>query len=467
MRDRPQWPIVVGLACLLVTPAARAGLCPDQLQNALLRSIDGSSRWGLRVSRLDGRTLASFQADRAFIPASTQKLVTSAVLLANLPVSSTLGTEVWWLEGNADQAVLRIRGEGNPAFRYADLQQLAEGIRQAGVTRIRRLELEDLPPQRWWPADWSEGDRRQDYGAPLSQLILERNTIALELVPQAPGQPLQARWLVPSQQRPIQLTTQTVSPGGGEWNEGDRNGDGSGIRLSVGLRSGSESEVAAVSSANPSQEFTRALVAELGTRGIGVDTTRLLLPQPPLPDGPQRIVSLPSPPLAELMTVMNHKSQNLFAEALLEAGGRQGDRTAERSSILAQARATLSRLGLPLNGVILADGSGLSRSNRATPTFQTELLITLVGRPDGEVFRNSLAVAGVSGTLRNRYRTPELQGRLQAKTGTLTGVKSLAGYYTPFNHPPVAFSFIGNGGGDLSAELNRLVTTLGQLESCP
>jgi D-alanyl-D-alanine carboxypeptidase/D-alanyl-D-alanine-endopeptidase (penicillin-binding protein 4) len=458
---------VLSLTPLLAAPAAWAGLCPNQLQNALVRSIDGSSRWGLMVQRLDGQPLAAFQANRALVPASTQKLVTSAVLLANLPVESSLSTEVWWLEGSPEQAVLRVRGEGNPEFRYGDLQQLADGIRAAGVTRIGRLELEDLPPQRWWPADWAEGDRRQDYGAPLSQLILERNTIGLELTPQAPGQPLQARWLVPSQRRPIQLSTRTVSPGGGEWNEGDRNGDGSRITISAGLQSGSEPDTAAVSSANPSQEFRDALVAELSQRGIGVDATRVLLPQPPLPEGPQRIVSVPSPPLSQLMAVMNRKSQNLFAEALLEAGARQGDRTAGRESILAQARTTLGRLHLPLEGVAIADGSGLSRRNRSTAAFQTRLLITLLNRPEGPVFRDSLALAGVNGTLRRRFRTPELQGRLWGKTGTLTGVKSLAGYFEPFNHPPVVFSFIGNGGGDLSGELNRLVRTLGQLESCP
>jgi D-alanyl-D-alanine carboxypeptidase/D-alanyl-D-alanine-endopeptidase (penicillin-binding protein 4) len=458
---------LLSLTPLLAAPAAWAGLCPNQLQSVLVRRIDGSGRWGLMVQRLDGQPLAAFQADRAFIPASTQKLVTSAVLLANLPVESNLNTEVWWLEGSPDQAVLRVRGEGNPEFRYGDLQQLADGIRTAGVTRISRLELEDLPLQRWWPEDWSEGDRRQDYGAPLSQLMLERNTIGLELTPQAPGQPLQARWLVPSQRRPIQLSTRTVAPGGGEWSEGDRNGDGSRISISAGLQSGSESDIAAVSSANPSREFRDALVAELGQRGISVATIRVLLPQPPLPEGPQRIIRLASPPLSQLMAVMNRKSQNLFAEALLEAGARQGDRTASRESILAQARATLSRLGLPLAGVAIADGSGLSRRNRSTAAFQTQLLITLLSRPEGPVFRDSLALAGVSGTLRRRYRTPELQGRLWGKTGTLTGVKSLSGYFEPLNHPPVVFSFIGNGGGDLSGELNRLVTTLGQLESCP
>jgi serine-type D-Ala-D-Ala carboxypeptidase/endopeptidase (penicillin-binding protein 4) len=457
----------LSLSTLLVAPAAWAGICPSQLQNALIRSIDGSSRWGLMVRRLDGQPLAAFQAERAFVPASTQKLVTSAVLLANRPLEDSLRTEVWWLEGSPTQAVLRVRGEGNPEFRYSDLQQLVEGIRRAGVIRISRLELEDLPPPRWWPADWSEGDRRQDYGAPLSQLILERNTIGLELTPQAPGQPLQTRWLVPSQQRPIQLSTRTVAPGGGEWNEGDRNGDGSGIRLSAGLQSGSEPDIAAVSSANPSGEFRDALVAELSQQGIGVDSTRILLPQPPLPEGPQRIVSLPSPPLGQLMAVMNQKSQNLFAEALLEVGARQGDRTASRESILTQARATLVRLELPLTGVAIADGSGLSRRNRATPLFQTQLLITLLARPEAVAFRDSLPLAGVRGTLRQRYRSPELQGRLWGKTGTLTGVKSLAGYFEPFNHPPVVFSFIGNGEGDLNGDLNRLVTTLGQLETCP
>jgi D-alanyl-D-alanine carboxypeptidase/D-alanyl-D-alanine-endopeptidase (penicillin-binding protein 4) len=91
-------------------------------------------------------------------------------------------------------------------------------------------------------------------------------------------------------------------------------------------------------------------------------------------------------------------------------------------------------------------------------------------RPDAAVYRNSLAIAGVNGTLKNRFRNTAAQGRLQGKTGTIGGVVALSGYLTPPNHPDLAFSLLTNSSGTSTATVrgavDEIVLVLTRLRSC-
>jgi D-alanyl-D-alanine carboxypeptidase/D-alanyl-D-alanine-endopeptidase (penicillin-binding protein 4) len=103
----------------------------------------------------------------------------------------------------------------------------------------------------------------------------------------------------------------------------------------------------------------------------------------------------------------------------------------------------LRRHDLPADGVRVDDGSGLSRENRLTTRLLATLLCKMQGHAGWEVWRNSLAVGGDSGTLRKRFRG-ELDGRVFAKTGYIRGVSSLGGYVELGGGRYVAFSFIYN-----------------------
>jgi D-alanyl-D-alanine carboxypeptidase/D-alanyl-D-alanine-endopeptidase (penicillin-binding protein 4) len=90
--------------------------------------------------------------------------------------------------------------------------------------------------------------------------------------------------------------------------------------------------------------------------------------------------------------------------------------------------------------------------------------------PEASIYRNSLAVAGLNGTLKNRFRNTPAQGRLQAKTGTISGVVSLSGYLTPPNHPDLALSILTNASGASSttvrSAVDEIVIVLTRLRSC-
>ena len=119
----------------------------------------------------------------------------------------------------------------------------------------------------------------------------------------------------------------------------------------------------------------------------------------------------------------------------------------------------------------MKDGSGLSRQNLVTPQSLVALLRLMEKTNYGNTFRNSLSLAGVNGTLKNRFQNDDnIKGNLWAKTGSLTGVSALSGYLYPNGKDRLIFSIIVNNSQsnskDLRDTIDKLVKTLGNLEDC-
>jgi D-alanyl-D-alanine carboxypeptidase/D-alanyl-D-alanine-endopeptidase (penicillin-binding protein 4) len=119
---------------------------------------------------------------------------------------------------------------------------------------------------------------------------------------------------------------------------------------------------------------------------------------------------------------------------------------------------------------VLADGSGLSRQNLVSPKAIAQTLKLIAQTKEAAVYRASLPVAGISGTLRRRFNNTAAQGNLQAKTGTLTGVSALSGYLNVPSYQPLVFSIIVNQ-SDQSTEtlrqaIDEIVLLLTRLRYC-
>jgi D-alanyl-D-alanine carboxypeptidase/D-alanyl-D-alanine-endopeptidase (penicillin-binding protein 4) len=105
-----------------------------------------------------------------------------------------------------------------------------------------------------------------------------------------------------------------------------------------------------------------------------------------------------------------------------------------------------------------------------TPEALVQTLRGMARSPNATIFRNSLAVAGSQGTLQNRFQNTPIQGRLQGKTGALSGVAALSGYLDPPNYPPLAFSILLNHFDQpvrsVRPAIDEIVLLLGRLRSC-
>ena len=132
-------------------------------------------------------------------------------------------------------------------------------------------------------------------------------------------------------------------------------------------------------------------------------------------------------------------------------------------------RKILADLGVDSATVRLADGSGLSRHNLVTPAAMAQTLQAMAVHPKADVYLNSLAVAGVSGTLSNRLGETVLEGRVQGKSGALTGNVSLSGYLQPPNYEPLVFTILINHSDQhasiLRDHIDQILLLISQLSS--
>ncbi len=133
-------------------------------------------------------------------------------------------------------------------------------------------------------------------------------------------------------------------------------------------------------------------------------------------------------------------------------------------------QATLTALGVDPKGYRLLDGSGLSRQNLSSPKVLVQTLQALAQSPTRNIFRSTLAVAGQSGTLKNRFLGTLVQGRLYGKTGTLQGAATLSGYLEVPNYPPLVLSILVNHSAQsntvLRQAIDKVVLTIAQLKPC-
>jgi D-alanyl-D-alanine carboxypeptidase/D-alanyl-D-alanine-endopeptidase (penicillin-binding protein 4) len=165
--------------------------------------------------------------------------------------------------------------------------------------------------------------------------------------------------------------------------------------------------------------------------------------------GTQQLALVQSPPLATLLGLMDRASDNFFAEMLVKDLGAFFAGAGSTPAGAKLVRTTMSRrLGI---GPTVLDGSGLSHSDRTTPLAVASLLVALSGTQIGSILQADLAVSGRSGTLVRRMRGTAAAGRCQAKTGTLNGVSNLAGWCDSAGGHTLAFCFLMNGIGELTA----------------
>ena len=173
---------------------------------------------------------------------------------------------------------------------------------------------------------------------------------------------------------------------------------------------------------------------------------------------PQTTVSA-NKSLQEWVTVTNLRSNNFYADTLLRRIGGS-----------ASAKQTLAQLGVNPRSFHLADGSGLSRNNIATPRALVDTLRVMYADPNRDLFLSSLPTAGVSGTLTNRMRQTPVEGIVHAKTGTLRGVRALSGYLDHREYGTLIFSIMANhpnnSGASLVRAIDEMVITLNMASPC-
>jgi serine-type D-Ala-D-Ala carboxypeptidase/endopeptidase (penicillin-binding protein 4) len=196
-------------------------------------------------------------------------------------------------------------------------------------------------------------------------------------------------------------------------------------------------------SSDPAKLAASKLARSLRTASINVPTQVALSPTPPQA---KEVAVVRSPTLSRIIDFTDVYSYNFFAEMLIKLIGARlgsgGTTTAGAAVVSAFARAHGS-------GVHAVDGSGLTRSNRASPRQVADLLQSMREDPVGDEFIQDLALAGHEGTVDGRMRGTAAYGRCRTKTGTLTGVSNLSGYCFNASGRVMVFSILMGNVGNL------------------
>jgi D-alanyl-D-alanine carboxypeptidase/D-alanyl-D-alanine-endopeptidase (penicillin-binding protein 4) len=459
-------------------PASGAAICPAQLSAAIdavaNRPQFSRSSWGILVETLSptsNRTLYSRQGTRYFIPASNAKLLTTAAALEKLGPQFRIRTSVYGTPPSSGRVSLRVVGRGDPSLTDAELATLAQQLKSRGVTQVDRLIADDgyFQGEPVHP-NWEWEDVQAGYGAPVSSLILNQNAINLTLEPRNPGQPLGVIWENPTEAVGwrVENNSRTVGANEEESVEVGRDLSKPVLRVSGQLRAGSEPEPVAVAITNPAENFLQHFRQALAAEGIAVAQASVARRSPIA--GEVELAAVESPPLSELLQETNQESNNLYAEVLLRslaAGSTSGETLAAGLEVL---KATLTRLGVNPESYVPEDGSGLSRQNLVSPEALVQTLRAMSSSPRADIYRASLPVAGVSGSLKNRFRDTAAQGIVRAKTGTVGGVLALSGYVTPPDYQPLVFSIVLNQSnqplGTQRQAIDQIVLLLARLQNC-
>ena len=451
-----------GLAFLSVAARAEAGSASlrRDIDAALDRPALRAAFWGVEVRSLKtGKVLYTRNAGKAFRPASVLKLVTTAAALDAFGPEARLRTtiETAARQDGAGRILgdVYLVGRGDPTLgggRYGDgrplrvFEEMADGLRAAGVRRIegRIVGHEGLFAGERRGNDWSWEDLVWSYGAEVSALSFNDNSVGLMVAPGERADEPAVLDLTPRSSYYRVFSTVTTGAGGTKTDLRVRRGAGSNqIHLSGVIAIGDEPWRGWAALEDPARFAATVLAEVLEARGIavmgGVETSSA-----PLPAGLRELRAHESVPMSELIRSVNKESRNLHAEALLRL---LGARLTGEGSVAAGRIAVgefLGRLGVATEAWGVEDGSGLARSNVVTPSGLVELLVAMDRHPHAAAFRDSLPVAGTDGTLATRMKKTRAEGRLQAKTGTLALVNALAGYATTSRGERLAFAALAN-----------------------
>ena len=433
-----------------------------------------SSRIAVKVASLDtGRVLFEQDARKWMQPASNMKLYTVAAALDRLTPDYRFVTSVYAPARPDASGTLRgdlvVYGRGDPSYAtrfgpegdtdyFRAIDELAANIQAAGV---RRVEGDIVGDESYFkggavPAGWEWDDLQWYYGAEVSALTVNDNSVDLSVKPGASvGAP--ARITIGPSLPLVTVIDHTTTAERGTSRELS-------VTRPLGLNTievrgrlpiDDRGFTASLAVSRPALFFTSMLRSALERRGVVfTGQTRTVDAQGRADGQPLQVSSLveiatrKSPPLSVIAAHLQKPSQNLYAELLLRTLGKLNPTADPKLSSEAAGvqvvRNFLTQAGIDPSGLVMLDGSGLSRADLVTADTTLQLLTYMNRHRFSVAFRDALPVAGVDGTLRTRMRGTPAQGNVRAKTGTLGTATSLSGYVLSAGGERLVFSLMIN-----------------------
>lgn len=471
-----------------------------RVEAALQEAQAQKALWGVLVADRDtGETLYELNSEKFFTPASNAKIFTSALALAELGPAYQFHTTLESAASIGDDGRLSgdliFAGRGDPdisnrIFPYAGkierdgpvdkiLVELADAAVAKGIKEVDGNIVGDdsFFPYDPYPAGWSIGDLFFTFGAPVSAISFNDNSLRVTVAPGDRAGDPPAILVEPGAAQNSVTREITTGPADAKPDFEVVRQPGTNFILLRGLIPvGHPAMDLDLAITEPAETAARALKQLLEVRGVRVIGGVRVRHAPP-PDTsdagdlpPMAVVPVANPfvlaqhdsqPLLESIRVMNKISQNLHAELLLRTVAREKTGIGATDAGIKIEQDFLKAAGVADGDVVLSDGSGLSRDDLVTPRAVVTLLRYAARQPWGENYLSTLPIAGVDGTLENRMKSTPASGLIQAKTGGLEHVHALSGYATTLHGEHLVFSIFGNNNAAHGHDATEAIDAIG------
>ncbi|MCB0401422.1 MAG: D-alanyl-D-alanine carboxypeptidase/D-alanyl-D-alanine-endopeptidase [Flavobacteriales bacterium] len=439
----------------------------DDLKNASV---------GFYALDLDSNKIISgISSNKTLVPASTMKLVTTATALEMMGSGKRFSTFLKYSGEIDTNCVLHgniyIVGGGDPCLgspkfdsHYGDLiGNWAEEVRQQGIDSIDGRVIGDATifNEQMIPSTWIWGDLGNYYGAGPCGLSIHENMCELTLQSGKKGDTTVISCVNPY------IPDMTID----NYVKGMITDDdesyilGGPYQQKRVIKGGIpvNQEEFSVRGSIPDPAYLAAFELDMELRMNGMKiarsatTIRKLKNEEGVEDDSQRhiIKTTYSPRLSSIIEMTNMYSINLYAEHIMNQIGLFKYGSGDTGSGTQATTEFWKGRGLDTDGFYVYDGSGLSRFNAVTPRQLVGILALLYESKNYKIFLSTLPVAGKSGTLRNVGKGTAASGKVRAKSGTMTRVKSYAGYVTTKNKRNIAFALIVNNHNCSAYEMKK------------
>ncbi|MFY9260463.1 MAG: D-alanyl-D-alanine carboxypeptidase/D-alanyl-D-alanine-endopeptidase [Gallionella sp.] len=429
------------LLWLLFSPTLFAADLPDTVIAALKRARIPLGSIAVEVRELNQPALISVNAQQAMNPASTMKLLTTLSALEILGPAYRWKTEAY-LDGTLNNGVLQgnlvFKGYGNPKL---TIEQFWLWLHELHARGLREIQGDVILDQSFFadlkidPAEFDD-DPSRAYNVTPNALLVNFNALRLRLIPSTG-----VAWLEPNLANytlvnNIRFTHQPTCPQKSNY---QARLDGRNIVLE-GKLSSSCDETEKYFSLLSHNDYFYALFQTLWQEVGGTLHGKLRLGN--VPANQPVFATHFSPPLSEAIRDINKFSNNTMARQLFLSLGTRTPASIESSTAAIQQWLTSQHLSFP--ELILENGAGLSRKERISAQHLADLLQYNATSPISAELVASLPILGVDGTLKKRFQDHAGRGHAHIKTGSLTGVKSIAGYVSGKNGKQWIVVFIVN-----------------------
>jgi len=441
--------------------------------------------WGmLVVDSVTGETLYERNADSYFVPASNMKLLTTALALDKLGADyrfrTTLETNGTLSTGGLLTGDVILVGRGDPnlsnrKFPFDQVEEfdgppekalaeLADLLVKRGVKEISGDIVGDDSyfPRERYPDGWEIDDMVWEYGAAVSAIVVNDNTVTLLLMPgEKAGDP--ATLLLDPPIAEFRVTNQVLTSAPRE--KADlrltRDPGSETVMLAGTFPAKSAPRKLVLAIQEPAQFAATLLARALKERGVELHGKIRAIHDPDPAEATRTVLAEHlSIPLADSVKLVNKISQNLHTEVLLRTAARQDGRWVTPEDLAKYPAEFYAKVGIAPDDVVQTDGSGLSRHDLVTPRAFVTLLQYTQKQPWFSAYFASLPVAGVDGTLNERLRSEKVAGRIHAKTGSVTHVRSLSGYADTVGGRRLIFSFLSNNQAGKNHEVHDALDAL-------